>query len=263
VVKENEVNDLKLFLALLGDINESECEFTDEPDQVPDLRVPDRSLGVEHTRFYHCNPTIPKGRQKLPQEKLHWQLLQQANQIFRQHSDQLLNLHAMFSEPFDSRKHHLDHEAHVLAQSVLAVLSRYTASETDPVYMRSWQTQRLGLPFPKSLDAYVYNRVRTPGMALWAPGYSSMVPSLTVERVKTRIREKEGHLAEYRTRCHTIWLLMVTDAGTPSSHLDITDELKQYRFTTLFDRLWLLLPFPRQLIELQAVVAGAGDVEEL
>jgi hypothetical protein len=43
----------------------------------------------------------------------------------------------------------------------------------------------------------------------------------------------------------------VTDEGMPSSHLDVTDELKQHRFTTLFDRLWLLLPFPHQLIELQ------------
>ena len=139
----------------------------------------------------------------------------------------------------------------MLAHSVLAALSRYAASETAPVYMQSWQAQRFGLPFPKSLDAYVYNRVLTPGMALWAPGYSYMVPSLTVEEVEARIREKESHLPEYRTRCHTIWLLMVTDAGTPSSHLDITDELEQHRFTTLFDRLLLLLPFPRQLIALQ------------
>jgi hypothetical protein len=247
VAKENEVNDLKLFLTLLGDIHESECEFQDEPD----LCVPDRALGVEHTRFYHCDPTVPNGRQKRPQEKLHWQLLQQANQVCRRHSDQWLRLDAMFSEPFDSRKQHLDREACVLARSVLATLSRYPASETEPIYMWSWQAQELGIPFPKSLDAYVYNRVRTPGMALWAPGYSYMVPSLTVEKVEARIREKESHLPEYRTRCHTIWLLMVTEAGTPSSHLDVTDELKQHRFTTLFDCLLLLLPFPGQLIELQ------------
>jgi hypothetical protein len=251
VSRENEVNDLKRFLALLGDIDESECEFADEPDKVPDLRVPGRSLGVEHTRFYHCDPTVPDGRQKLPQEKLHWQLLQRAHAIFRGKSNQRLNLHAMFSEPFDSRQHHIDHEAHVLAHSVLAALSRYAASETSPVEMRSWQAQRLGLPFPKSLDAYVYNRVCTPGMELWAPGYSDMLPPLTVEEVEARIREKEDHLAEYRRRCHTIWLLMVVDVGMPSSHFDITDALKQHRFTTRFDRLWLLVSFPRQLIELQ------------
>jgi hypothetical protein len=251
VSKENEINDLKLFLAHLGNIDESECEFADKSDEVPDLRVPGRSLGVEHTRFYQCDPTIPDGRQKLPQEKLHEELLQRAHAIFRGQSDQLLNLHAMFSEPFDSRKRHLDHEAHVLAQSVLEALSRYPASETEHVSIRSWQAQRQGLPFPKSLDAYMYNRVHTPGMALWAPGYSYMLPPLTVEQVEARIREKESHFAEYRTRCHAIWLLMVVDAGTPSSHLDITDVLKQHRFTTLFDRLLLLLPFPRQLIELQ------------
>ena len=109
MAKEHEVNDLKLFLALLGGIDESACEFQDEPD----LHVPDRSLDVEHTRFYQCDPTVPDGRQKLPQEKLPWQLLQQANQVFRRYSDQWLHVHAMFSEPFDSRKHHLDHEAHV------------------------------------------------------------------------------------------------------------------------------------------------------
>jgi hypothetical protein len=97
----------------------------------------------------------------------------------------------------------------------------------------------------------MYNRVGDPGKELWAPGYSCMVPPLMVEEVEARIREKEGHLAEYRRRCHTIWLLMATDAGMPSSHLDITDALKQHRFTTRFDRLFLLLPSQRQLIELQ------------
>jgi hypothetical protein len=135
MAKENEVNDLKLFLARLGDIDESECEFTDEADGVPDLRVPGRSLGVKHTRLYREDHTVPRGRWLLPQEKLHWQLLQQANQVFRRHSDQWLNLHAMFSEPFDSQKRELDHEADMLAHSVLAALSRYPASETDPVYM--------------------------------------------------------------------------------------------------------------------------------
>jgi hypothetical protein len=243
---EDEVNDLKRFLALLGNIDESECAFKDKPD----LRVPGRSLGVEHTRFYHYDPTLPDGRQKLAQEKLHWQLLQQANQVFRRHSDQWLNLLAMFAEPFDSRKRQINHEALVLARSVLAALSRYPASETD-VEIRSWQAQQRGLPFPKSLDAYRYTMVRSPGMALWAPGYSYIVPSLTIGKVEARIREKESRLLEYRTRCRTVWLLMVTDEGMPSSHLDVTDELKQHRFTTLFDRLWLLLPFPHQLIELQ------------
>jgi hypothetical protein len=248
MAKENEVNDLKLFLTLLGDIHESECEFNKE---APDLHVPDLSLGVEHTRFYQYKPTIPAGRQKLPQEKLHWQLLQQANQIFRKYSDQWLRLDAIFAEPFDSRKQHLDREARVLAHSVLAASSRYSVSETDPVYIQSWQARRRGLPFPKSLDAYMFNKVRTPGMVLWTPGYSYMLPPLTVAEVEARIHEKESHVPDYRVRCHTIWLLMVTDTGTPSSHLDVTDELKQHRFTTQFDRLFLLLWFPRQLIELQ------------
>lgn len=243
----NEESDLKLFLELLGDIEESECEFGDKPD----LLVPARSLGIEHTRLYHCNPTIPKGRQKYPQEKLHWQLLQKANQIFKRDSDQSLILHANFSEPFDSRRDQLDHEVQVLAQSVLAAVSRYPASETEHVTLRSWEARRLGLPFPKSLTAYIYNRVQDPRKVLWAPGYCYMEPTLTLGQVEERIHEKEGRLAAYRTQCQMMWLLLVMDTGTPSSHFDLPDWLKQHRFPTLFDRLFLLLPFQRRLLELQ------------
>jgi hypothetical protein len=246
-MRPDEKNDLKLFLELRGDVAESECEFNDNPD----LRVPARSLGVEHTRILQYDPTIPEGRQKYPQEKLHAQLLQQAKQIFQRYSNQLLNLHAQFSEPFDSRRHHIDQEAQVLAQSVLLAVSRYPASETDHVILRSWEAQRIGLPFPRSLAAYIYNRVQDPAMALWAPGYSYMVQTLTLAEVEARIREKEGKLAAYRTQCQTLWLLLVMDMGTPSSHFDLPDALTQHRFPTLFDRLFLLLPFQRRLIELQ------------
>jgi hypothetical protein len=244
--KDNEIRDLQLFLTLLGDIPESACVFQDAPD----LYVPDRALGIEHTRFYHDDPCVAAGRQKRPQEKLHDELLQRAQEVFRSYSDEWLRLDVSFTEPFNSRKYDLDSEARALAHSVLAALSRYPAPETRSLSIKRWQADRLGIPFPKSLDAYILDRVRSPGLELWAAGYSYMLPPLTVGAVEARIREKERHLPQYRTRCQTTWLLMATDTGLPSSHLEVTDALKQHLFTTLFDRLWLLLLFPRQLIPL-------------
>jgi hypothetical protein len=249
-VADNQKNDLCLFLELFGGLDESSCEFTDVPDLI--VHYNEKVVGIEHTRLYREDPTIPAGRQLRPQEKIHWRLVERANAIFQQRSDRLLWLYVTFKEPFNYRQYDIEHEATLLAQSVLAALSRSSASDTGEsvVRMQSWKAQQLGLPFPAGVDAYDFTVVRTPGLELWAPAYGGAVPTMTAPQLEVVIRAKETRLVRYRSRCATVWLLVVTDAGLPSSHFDITEALEHHVFTSSFDRIFLLTPFQRRLSQL-------------
>jgi hypothetical protein len=246
-----EQHDLNLFLDLLDDLDRSSCEFTDAPDLI--VRHNGQSIGVEHTRLYREDSTLTAGRQLLPQEIIHWQLVERAHEIFRQHSPQLLWLYVTFKEPFNYQQRDIEAEANILAQSVLEVVSRYSDSNTEAAIVRiqSWQAQRLRLSFPTGVTGYDYTVVNDPAMELWGAAYGYGVPKLTPEQIQQVIREKETHLPQYRTRCDIAWLLVVTNTGIPASHFDIPDELKRHLFLTAFERLYLLSPFQRQLTELQ------------
>jgi hypothetical protein len=221
---DNQKNDLCLFLELFDGLDESSCEFTDVPDLIVHHNGK-KVVGIEHTRLYREDPMIPAGRQLRPQEKIHWRLVERANEIFHQLSARLLWLYVIFKEPFNYRQYDIEHEATILAQSVLEALSRSPASDTggSVVRIQSWKAQQLGLPFPAGVDTYDFTVVRKPGLELWAPAYGGVVPTLTAQQLEVVIREKETRLVRYRSRCATVCLLVVTDAGLPSSHFDITD----------------------------------------
>jgi hypothetical protein len=248
---DNQKNDLCLFLELFGGLDESSCEFTDVPDLI--VHHNGKVIGIEHTRLYREVPTIPAGRQLRPQEKIHWRLVERAREIFQQRSNRLLWLYLTFKEPFDYRQYDIEQEATLLAQSILAALSRSPASGSGEavVRMQSWKAQQLGLPFPAGVDAYDFTVVHKAGLELWAPVYGGAVPTLTPQQLEKVIREKETRLDRYRSRCATVWLLVVTDAGLPSSHFDITEALEHHLFRSSFDRIFLLTPFQRRLIELR------------
>jgi hypothetical protein len=248
---DNQKNDLCLFLELFSGIDESSCEFTDVPDLL--VHHNGKVVGIEHTRLYREDLAIPSGRQLRPQEKIHWRLVERANGIFQQLSNRHLWLYVTFKEPFNYWERDIEHEATLLAQSVLAALSRFPASDPghSVVRMHSWQAQQLGLPFPAGVDAYDFTAVCESGLEFWAPAYGYTVPTLTAQQLEPVIREKETCLVRYRSRCATVWLLVVTDAGLPSSHFDITDALGRHVFTSAFDRIFLLTPFQRRLIELR------------
>jgi len=119
------------------------------------------------------------------------------------------------------------------------------------VRIQSWKAQQLGLPFPAGVDAYDFTVVRKPSLELWASAYGGAVPTLTPQHLEGVIRDKETRLGRYRSRCDTNWLLVVTDAGLPSSHFDITEALAHHVFASAFDRVFLLTPIQRRLMELR------------
>lgn len=190
----SEKNDLEFFLDLFELIDQSVCEYTDEPDLL--VRFNGEMIGIEHTRIYREDPTLPSGSQLLPQEKLQIQLAQRAHQIFREHSDQLLNLNLFFNEPFNYKKSDIEKQAQRLALSVRESLAYFPdASATHSlVQVESWQAQRLRLPFPEGINRYWYTVEQNPGFELWWPGYGCAVPHLSPQQIDKIIIKKRSVL---------------------------------------------------------------------
>jgi hypothetical protein len=255
IQQEEEKRDLNLFLELFGQIEQSGCYFTD----VPDLLVPfdGEMLGIEHTSLYQKDPPLPSGRELRPQEELQLQLVKRAWEIFREHSNQLLSLHVNFDEPFNYQRRDLEDVAQRLAQSVLMFAA---GARNGLNIIESWQAQRLSIPFPIGVRNYFYTVEHNPGFEFWGPSYGYVVPELSVQQIAARIGEKEKRIQSYRKRCDKIWLLIVTDAGMPSSHFEISDDLERQLFTTSFHRLFLLMIVHRCLIELR--VEHLEDAQE-
>ena len=100
-MRVQERNDLSLFVEMIGGIAESQCEFSDRPDLL--VKMDSRVIGIEHTRLYREDESIPSGRQLLPQERLHWQIVDRACQKFRGKQLTPVLLYVEFSEPFNSQ----------------------------------------------------------------------------------------------------------------------------------------------------------------
>lgn len=252
-------NDLRAFLTVFGEIEESECEFTDVPDLLVQYR--DHIVGVEHTRVYSKNPSLAWGRQRRPQEKIHIRILDLAHSIFKQKSSISLWLSVTFTEPFDYRTKDIDEVAKELAEAMLTAL-QYNRRLVQPkvlMHLESWQFHRRKLPFPRGIRAIHYTVENDPGMEVWGPSYGYGVPALYIDEVKTIIEAKDARVSEYRKRCDEIWLLIVTDLGMPSSHFRIADDVPHHIFRTQFNRLFLLFGGNSQLLELQTGRQNAAE----
>jgi hypothetical protein len=248
---ENQKNDLRLFLELLGNLNGLPHDFGDKPDLV--ISEGPKRLGVEHTRLYVEQAELPSGRQFRPQERIHFQIAERAFEIFRNKHSIPLYLTVDFAEPYNYRKRDVEEVAAALSLAVELAISLNTQSLAagQDVRIEAWRFQHLGLPFPRGVDSFHYQVVAPDrGFELWGPTSSYCVPHLSVSNIEARIAKKESLLKTYLTRCDECWLLMVTDVGWRSSHFDVPPELADHLYITHFERVFVMTITHRNLIEL-------------
>lgn len=250
---EAQESDLRAFLKLFREMDESQCEFTDVPDLL--CQHQSRIIGVEHTRLYHESTTLAVGQQRKPQELLHVKIVRTAQQIFKQQSSVPLWLAVTFTEPYNLRKRDVSEIAQSLADVVFTSVStgvdlfqRLTITTVSP-----WDYEHERRPFPQGVQAIHYTVQDNPKYEVWGPTYGYGVPDLAVEGIEATISVKDARVLEYRKRCDQAWLLMVTNLGMPSSHFTIGEEVLRNTFSTGFDRLFLLTDGNSQLIELKTL----------
>lgn len=250
-MRESEQKDIETFLELLGEFDPSCYEFTDVPDLL--IRSTDKIIGVEHTRLYRDSPRLPSGRQLRPQERIHFQIAERARAAFRQHSSLPLYLTITFSEPSDYRTKDIPIIGDGLATAVLQTMTFLGKRAQPEVELRleAWDFKRRGQSFPHGVASLHLKIHHDTSYELWAPSYGYMVPHLSAADIEETVERKEARINAYTSQCESVWLLMVTDMGMPSSHYDIPSSVTEHTYNTAFERLFLMTLFHRALVELR------------
>ena len=140
-MRETERKDLECFLDLLLEVDRSVCEFTDRPDLL--ISLPDRKVGVEHTRLYLEDPDLKPGQQRRPQEKIHGAIAERARELFRQVLDTPLSVHVRFAEPFDCHRGDIEADAAALSRAVLCILNRLSDRNQPGTFvaLEAWEAR--------------------------------------------------------------------------------------------------------------------------
>ena len=112
---------------------------------------------------------------------------------------------------------------------------------------------------PPGVASFHYNVVAPDrGFELWGPVTSYFVPHLSISDVESVIAKKEKLLESYLTRCDKCWLLIATDAGWRSSHFDVRTEVTDHRYTTRFEKVFVMTITHRSLKQLSVVETDRG-----
>jgi hypothetical protein len=75
-----------------------------------------------------------------------------------------------------------------------------------------------------------------------------------VNRVQILICQKDAKVTEYRSKCLSIWLLIVADDKHLSSVFSPDEDFPNATFRTLFDRVFILDSFANEVIELNVSI---------
>lgn len=245
--REVEKGDLSAFANVYGITN---YEFGDKPDFI--FNDEGRRLGVEHCRIYVSDANLVSGRQLLPQEEIHWAIINQAHNIFKQKSTLHLWVTTMFTMGVSNyRRADIAATAELLANTILEDIHvNESVMPSERKQINVGELKYRGLPYPKGIFSISYSVEEDPKMEAWGPSYGYGVPELTHEVVQARIDAKNEKIAGYR-QCDEMWLLMVTDAGMPSSHFRISDALMEPEYDSRFNRLFLFVRTEDRYIELR------------
>lgn len=247
LIREIEKGDLSAFANIHGITN---YEFGDKPDLV--YTEKNRRIGIEHCRIYVSDANLVSGKQLLPQEGIHWAIIVQAHDIFRQRSSLRLWVTVMFTMGVsDYRKADIAATAKLLANSILEDIS-----VNEPIMPKESRRISIGelkykrLSYPEGIFSISYSVEEDPKMEVWGPSYGYGVPELKPEAVQASISAKNEKIDGYQ-QCDEMWLLMVTDAGMPSSHFRIPDTLIEAEYDSRFNRLFLLIRAENKIMGLR------------
>ncbi len=215
-------------------------------------------MALPNLKLYREDEGVASGRQLLPQERLHWQIVDQACQKFRRKRPIPLQLYVEFNEPFNSTKTEIEKLANTLAGAVEWSLHEHRPRDGEVVWVWQWEAERRGIPWPDAVRQFNYCVVR-PELEVWGPSYGYAVPGVSIDLIEERLRDKASRLAEYRRRCEEAWLLIVTNRGTPASHFKVPDSVVSATYSTRFDRVYLLTIFHRSLVRLTTAFPAEAD----
>ena len=137
------------------------------------------------------------------------------------------------------------------AERIQALVARTPLQPRESTEIEAWRVNRSSPgTVPSEVQSLWITAEEDEDAALWGVPRGGGVPELNRALLEARIAEKERLVPAYRERCSLLWLLLVADGFTPSTHFKIPAAIGHRPYETDFDRLFVFHYFYRQLIEL-------------
>lgn len=242
--RAEERSHLVRFLESLPGAPAGTRDFGDKPDLV--IHTATHRIGVEHTQVLRLEG--PRGK-PFPKEaeSLEQRSVERAQQLFEERGGPALFVYVYFNDQ-PIRKA----DVAGIAERLAAVVPRI--APVDPgawTEVESWSYNRTAPgALPEQVEElYVIRPPRPDAESLWGVGRAGTVPDLTRERIQEAIDEKGAKLAEYRSRCDEVWLLLVAHGFSPATDLRLPEGFAE-TFTFGFDRVFYFHNFSLKVVEL-------------
>lgn len=196
----------------------------------------DHSFGIEITNFHRQG----EKRRESEEDKI----LQAAFELYNRSNGPELLLHLMWAPHFKiTRK---DRER--LAEKIANLALRY-APVPESWAILDWHH------FDADLMC-VIDHISMYGMhermsAYWGAARGAAVQTWNTITLQSVIDRKKEKPKQYLNSYKEIWLLIVSEFGTPSSWMQTNEEVRIVHFASPFDRTFLLSSFPLEVFELR------------
>jgi hypothetical protein len=225
-------------------------EFGDKPDLV--IHTATHRIGIEHTQVFRLQDTLGRLFPK-EAESLEKRSVEGAQQLFQERGGPALFVYVYFND-LPIRKADVPR----IAEGLAAVVARIAPVVPGvSVEVESWSYNRTAPgAIPEQVEElYIIRPTRLDAESLWGVARAGTVPDLTRDRIQRVIDVKGAKLAEYRSRCEEVWLLLVVDGFSPATDLRLPEGFDE-TFTFLFHRVFYFHNFSLKVVEL--VRAGAA-----
>jgi hypothetical protein len=216
----------------------------DPPDFI--VETAEGRLGIEHTEYVR---PIPPGRHSLQgQEERRKRIMNKAQKLYEMTGMPVVHVTAHWMKKLELR----NHDEQTFANQIASIVKQNLPAEGQHI----------------SLDRGVSNVVLPLDMAflyIWRPAHArsffccddwGWIPKLQIEEIQTKINEKANKLMAARHKVDELWLLIVTDGGTPSRWGEPSDSLKQHGFVFQCDRAFILQRIKQSCFELSKSANG-------
>lgn len=246
--KDIELWRLERFKSFITDFPNGRLVPTEEPDFL--VHCENRVIGIELTDLYRETP-----RGKVPQqasEAMRNRVVARAKEIYADRNQPPV----LVSFFLDDRVHIKKIEVEQIAMELADLVSDNIPEVNSIVEVPSdWQYIR---KLPSILHKISVRRLDVVTKTFFsAPGATWLV-SVGREDIERALASKEAKLTAYRTRCDEAWLVINADIEPMSTWFNFDSASLQERFTSAFDRVFVVRHFVGKAHELGIAPLGAA-----
>jgi hypothetical protein len=239
--KRVEVHQLRLFMNLVPDFPDGRVSANEEPDFL--ITGPTSTVGIELTALYRQAASGAMPAQA--SEAMSQRTIERAGSIYA----------ARGGEPVQciltmTGAHIKKDEVETLGSIIADFVQMMIPAENTAVEIDDISSMPVIAPYVASLSIRRFGFMTKPFFgasgALW-------VPPLTQSDIAGVLLAKDPKHLAYRKKCDVVWLVIVIGYGATSTWYDAVKGIESFRFSTAFDRIYVLDGFGPKLHQLQKV----------